>query len=278
MGMLVLPRPAPSRHASGVTAARRVLAFDQDEEFLSTASRLLTGAGFQFRAVRDPVQVQGQVADFKPDVILLDRAVPGTAFAQVSQLLRDSPIPRVFVLADHGERELIRAVQGGATEVMLRPFNEQHAARLAPLLDELARRPKDEKLSREEQVARNFMDVARRNQLRGSLVVNRGTPFEGRVVLKEGALVRASYGPLSGMDAVREILQLEDGQYELDSSLNLPVPKVAQSATSLDGQSLSLGVGDTADIRPVPRVCPGRRSAAAAVSRVWLTLPLTPLG
>src|SRR6185295_18318028 len=97
------------------------------------ASRWLAGAGFQFRAVRDPAQVSGQVADFKPDLILLDRAAPGTAFAHV--------------------------VQAGAVEVMLRPFGEQHAARLGPLLDELARRPKDEKASREEQIARNFMEV-----------------------------------------------------------------------------------------------------------------------
>jgi len=251
-----------------VTGARRVLAFDQDEEFLGAASRLLAGAGFQFKAVRDPAQVSGQVADFKPDLILLDRAAPGTAFAHVVEALRDSPIPKVFVLADHGERELIRAVQAGAVEVMLRPFSEQHAARLGPLLDELARRPKDEKLSREEQIARNFMDVARRNQLRGSLVVNRTTPFEGRVVLKDGALVRASYGPLTGMDAVREILQLEDGNYELDSSLNLPTPKVAQNATTLDGQTLSLGVGDTADIRPRLLAVDDEPHLLALVSRV----------
>ena len=80
-----------------MTAARRVLAFDQDEEFLGTASRLLAGAGFQFRAVRNPAQVQAQVADFKPDLILLDRAAPGTAFAQAVEALRDSPVPRVFV-------------------------------------------------------------------------------------------------------------------------------------------------------------------------------------
>src|SRR5262245_44283204 len=125
---------------AGVTGSRRILAFDQDEGFLGAASRALAAPAFQFLAVRSPDQVLGQVEAFKPELILLDRAAPGTAFAQVNELLRDSPVPRVFVLADHSERELIRAVQAGAVEVMQKPFNDLHAARLGPLLEELERR------------------------------------------------------------------------------------------------------------------------------------------
>src|SRR5204863_1218805 len=132
---------------AGVTGSRRILAFDQDEGFLTAASRALSPS-FQFLAVRDAAQVLAQVEAFKPDLILLDRAVPGTTFAQVNELLRGSAVPRLFVLADHGERELIRAVQEGAVELMQKSFSESHAARLGPLLDELARRPKGEKLSR----------------------------------------------------------------------------------------------------------------------------------
>ena len=107
-----------------------------------------------------------------------------------------------------------------------------------------------ERTTWEEAVARNFLDLARRHKLRGSLVVNRGTPFEGRVVLKDGALVRASYGPLTGTDAVREILQLEDGLYELDASLDHPAERVAHSAVELEeGKGLAL-TGDAAGLRP----------------------------
>jgi len=83
------------------------------------------------------------------------------------------------------------------------------------------------------------------------LAVNQGTPFEGRIVFKEGSVVPAAYRPLAGMDAVREILLLEDGIYELDTSLESPAQRVAHSALELEpGQAIKVGLGDQADIRP----------------------------
>jgi DNA-binding response OmpR family regulator len=235
---------------AGMTGGRRILALDQDEAFLKAAERLLGKAGMELLAVREPAQLPSQLEAFQPDLVLLDRAAPGTGFAQVAEVLRDSNVPLVYVLADAGEKELVRAVRAHGVEVMIKPFGEAHVARISALLEELSKRPKDAKLSWEEKVARNFMDLARRHKLRGSLVVNRGTPFEGRVVLKDGALLRATYGPLTGMDAVREILQLEDGLYELDASLDAPVERVAHSAVELEeGKGLAL-TGDAAGLRP----------------------------
>ena len=228
-----------------MTQARRILAFDQDEAFLEAAGRLMARAGLQFQAVRDPAQVMVQVTAFQPDAVLLDRSGKGTGFAEALEQLRDSNVPLVFVLAETGERALIRAVQAHAVEVMLKPFGEAHIPRLLALLGELAQRPRAEKLTWEERVARNFLDLARRHKLRGSLVVNRGTPFEGRVVFRDGALVRATYGPLSGKDAVREILQVEDGLYEMDASLDQPPERRAVSATQLEEDGpIDLAGGD----------------------------------
>jgi len=234
-----------------VTGARRILVFEQDEAFLRAVERLMSGAGMRVLLVRDPAQLTAQVAAFQPDLILLDRAAPGTAASEAIALLRDTRVPLVFVLANLGERELIRALQAHAVEVLQRPFGGEHVQQLVQLMDELARRPTSENITWEDQVARNFVDLAHRHKLKGTLMVNRGTPFEGRMVLKDGALARAEYGPLTGTDAVREILQMEDGQYELDASLNLPHPKIAHSATELEpGRTLTLGAGDTADVRP----------------------------
>jgi DNA-binding response OmpR family regulator len=234
-----------------VTPARRVLAFDQDTVFLKTASDLLARAGLQVCAVSEAAAVPSQMASFRPDLVLLDRGSPGTAVSEVTALLRNSSIPLVFLLADSSGRELIRALQAHAVEVMHRPFEQDHVNRIAALLDELARRPQVQSVTWEDQVARNLVDLARRHKLHGTLMVNRGTPFEGRVVFREGALQRAAFGPLSGMDAVREILQMEDGQFELDESLNVPGPRTAKSTTQLDdSQAIQLSAADTADIRP----------------------------
>jgi len=234
-----------------VTPARRILAFDQDAAFLKTASDLLTKAGLQVRAVSDPAALMAQVSQFKPDLIVLDRGATGTIAGEVTALLRSSTIPLVFLLSDSSGRELIRALQAHAVEVMHRPFGELEVTRLVRLLEELARRPPIQSVTWDTQVALNLVDLARRHKLQGTLMVNRGTPFEGRVVFKEGALVRAAYGPLTGMEAVREILQLEDGLFELDESLNVPLPRTAKSITQLDdSQAIQLSAADTADIRP----------------------------
>jgi len=234
-----------------VTPARRVLAFDQDASFLKTVHDLLVRAGLLVCTVSEPAAVLAQVASFRPDVILLDRGSPGTATGEVTTLLRSSSVPLVFLLGDSSGRELLRALQAHAVEVMHRPFGEEHVTRLARLLDELAARPAIRSATWEDQVARNLVDLARRHKLHGTLMVNRGTPFEGRVVFREGALQRAAYGPLAGMDAVREILQMEEGQFELDESLNVPGPKTAKSLTQIDdSQAIQLSAADTADIRP----------------------------
>ncbi len=235
-----------------MTGARRVLAFDQDASFLKTAGDLLTKVGLLFCAVSDPSVLLREMGSFRPDLVLLDRGSPGTATGEVTTLLRNSTVPLVFVLADASGRELIRALQAHAVDVIQRPFGDlEHGARLLALLDELAQRPPIQSVAWDTQVAQNLADLARRHQLNGTLMVNRGTPFEGRVVFREGALQRASYGPLSGMDAVREILQLEDGQFELDDSLNVPGPRTARSLTQLDdSQAIQLSAADTADIQP----------------------------
>jgi len=233
---------------AGVTGGRRILAFEQDEAFLEAVERLLGKAGLQVLSVRDPARLSAELGAFRPDLVLLDRAVRG--FAQVAEVLRDSSVPLVYVLSDSSPKELIRAVRAHGVEVMIKPFSEPHVARVQALLEELSRRPKGERTTWEEAVARNFMDLAKRHKLRGSLVVNRGTPFEGRVVLKDGALLRAAYGPLTAMDAVREILQLEDGLYELDATLDQPAERVAHSAVELEeGKGLALA-GDAAGLRP----------------------------
>src|SRR6185436_9627190 len=111
-----------------------------------------------------------------------------------------SSVPLAFVLADSSGRELIRALQAHAVEVLHRPFGDpEHVTSLVGLLGDLQGRLKIESATWEDQVARNLLDLARRHKLHGTLMVNRGTPFEGRVVFREGALQRAAYGPLAGM-------------------------------------------------------------------------------
>ncbi|HVE83314.1 MAG TPA: response regulator [Myxococcales bacterium] len=234
-----------------MTEPRRILAFDQDEFFLRAAGRALSEAGLRFCAVAEPAALEEQIQAFKPELILADRAAASSMAGDVAGLLRRTNIPLLYVVSDAGVRELIRALQAHAVEVMLKPFGRDHPNRIVQLLEELTRRQAAEG-AWDSQVARNFVNLARRHRMHGTLLVNRGTPFEGRAVFKDGDLLRASYGPLLGMDAVREILQLEDASYELDAALEHPDLKIARSTTELEpGRALPpISTGDTVDHRP----------------------------
>src|SRR5262245_53573610 len=178
------PDRLPRAKLAAVTVARRILAFDQDEVPLKAAERLLSGAGLKVLPVHDLPQLTAQVTAFKPDLILLNLTAPSTAASEAIALLRDVRVPLVFVLEDLSERALVRAVQAHAVEVIHWPLGQDHLQPLVELLDELAKQPQQggQTVSWEEQIAHNFMDLARRRKLHGTLMVNRGTPFEGRVV------------------------------------------------------------------------------------------------
>jgi DNA-binding response OmpR family regulator len=232
------------------------MAVDDDALFLKSVEDHLAQAGMEFLGVREPTRAVPESKTFEPDLILMDRAMKVLTGGEVIRSLRAFPqtagIPVVFVLADSSERELIRALQAGAVDVMHKPFGPEHVARIRALLEELASRAPSAALTREDIVARNFLDFARRTHIHGTLVVNRGTPFEGRVTFQRGDLLRADYGPLGGMEAVRELLQLEDGLFEFDGSIERPPVRIAKNATELGTSPTSVTPvpGDPGQVKP----------------------------
>jgi DNA-binding response OmpR family regulator len=232
----------------------RILVFAEDPFFLKKSGEHLKGAGLELMPVQQPRDVLSQVLQFKPDLILIDQVAPGGSASEVVGLLRGAVgvagIPLAFVLADVGGRELVRALRAGAVEVMSKPVGPVQVERITQLLESLAKAPPATCATWEEQVAQNFVDIVRRHKLSGALLVNRGTSFEERISFKDGALGRASYGPLLGMDAIREILQREDVVFERDSAPDGPPPRIPHDFTHFKRDQPGLGPGDTVDIRP----------------------------
>lgn len=231
------------------------MAVDDDPLFLKIVEDHLTQGGMEFHGLREPTRVVPESKSFEPDLILMDRTMRVLTGGEVIRSLRAFPqtagIPVAFVLADNSERELIRALQAGAVDVMHKPFGPEHVTRIRALLEELGARGPAGPITREDMIAANFLDFARRTQLHGTLLVNRGTPFEGRVAFQRGALLRADYGPLGGMEAVRELLQLEEGLFELDGTTERPAVRIAQNATELLQTAAVTPVpGDPAQVKP----------------------------
>jgi DNA-binding response OmpR family regulator len=237
-----------------VPSPARILAIDDDATFLKIVEDHLVAAGMEVRTLREPTRAVPEAKAFAPDLILMDRAMKVLTGGEVLRSLRafteTAFIPVAFLVSDAGERELIRSIQAGAVDVMRKPFGPEHVNRIRTLLIELQQRPGPVAVTREEEVARNFVDFARRTQMHGTLVVNRGTPFEGRVVFQTGKLLRADYGPLAGVDAIRELLLLEDGVFELDGTIDRPPVRIVESTREVTPYAVTPIPGNPNEMKP----------------------------
>lgn len=126
-----------------------VYAVDDDEGMRGALKRVFRAAGFGFEAF-DSAQVLLERGDFsKPDVLLLDIAMPGISGLELLSILieRDVRVPVVFLTGTHSVAMAVTAMQRGAADFLEKPFdNEQLVARVRraaqhrPQVDMRARR------------------------------------------------------------------------------------------------------------------------------------------
>ena len=117
-----------SRHDAHT--AGRVLFVDDDADVLKAAALLLGRHGLSLTAARDPLEARSRMAAEPVDVVLLDLnfargATDGEeGFRCLQQLLADDPRAVVVVVTGHsGIAVAVRAMQAGATDFVMKPWN-----------------------------------------------------------------------------------------------------------------------------------------------------------
>ncbi len=199
---------------------RRVLLADDDALFLRLVEDQLKSVGIATACVREPTRVVPIATSFEPHLIVMDRNMPVLTGTEVIRSLRAFPqtenIPVVFLMGDDREGEILKALRGGAVDVLLKPFTEGHTARVVSVLDEAPNyRPAPLPMTDDGLLA-SVLRYNQRLRRSGTLVLNPSTPFEGRARFEEGKLASAEYGPLFGRDALREMLWFEDGSWRFE--------------------------------------------------------------
>ncbi len=96
-----------------------------DHAILSAGLRALLGYYDDIEIVgeaRDGTEAVELVAELRPDVVLMDIAMPGLSGVEATRLIREQhPDTRVLVLSQHGERQYVLAVlQAGASGYILK--------------------------------------------------------------------------------------------------------------------------------------------------------------
>ena len=130
--------------ASEALADAPILMVDDERANILVLERLLQKAGYRnVRSTTDPRTVLGLVAEFQPDLLLLDLKMPGLHGFEILELLRvgsaassEPGLPVLVLTADATKETKRRALAAGATDFLTKPFDlDEVLLRIANMLD-----------------------------------------------------------------------------------------------------------------------------------------------
>ncbi len=123
---------------------RRILIAEDEESIVASLEFLMRRAGFETRVARNGEAAVACLAEFRPDLVLLDLMLPGRSGFEVCREIRAGPrgeATRVLMLtAKGGSSDEAGGMDAGADDYMTKPFSTHDlVARVRALLGEPAR-------------------------------------------------------------------------------------------------------------------------------------------
>lgn len=105
----------------------RVLIVDDDEGVTSVVKRALDRDAYQTATAHDVAEARAQLADFRPDAVVLDILMPGVdGLTFCRELRRDHPaIGILMVTAKDAAFDQIAGLDAGADDYLVKPFSLQ---------------------------------------------------------------------------------------------------------------------------------------------------------
>jgi two-component system response regulator VicR len=118
-------KPEPSRAiGSADLDDRRVLVVDDDPTVVEVVSDYLRSAGFIVDSVTDGFAAIEAAARIGPDIVVLDRMLPGIDGIEACRRIRAvSATPIILLTALGSEEERIRGLEAGADDYLTKPFS-----------------------------------------------------------------------------------------------------------------------------------------------------------
>ena len=115
---------APSSAADRPLDGRRVLVVDDDATLLEIVATYLSAAGAVVDTAADSVIALELAAAREPDLVVLDRMIPGVDGLTVARRLRDTSTVPIIMLTALGEPEhRIEGLEAGADDYLSKPFS-----------------------------------------------------------------------------------------------------------------------------------------------------------
>src|SRR5690606_18216817 len=124
------------------SAMASVLVVEDDANVRTALIRELTVRSHVVRSVGTAMDALREVTQAPPDVVVLDLGLPDLDGAEVLKMLRGiSDVPVIIATARDDEPEIVRLLNAGADDYLIKPFSIEHlSARLPAVLRRSARR------------------------------------------------------------------------------------------------------------------------------------------
>jgi CheY-like chemotaxis protein len=116
-------------------AGQRIALVDDDAQVRTSLADMLTSAGAEVREAHDGAAGIALVAAMRPDLLVVDFAMPDMTGAQVVERIRaDFPELPVVLVTGFADSEKLAAVTGPRVAVLWKPFEAQELLRKAASL------------------------------------------------------------------------------------------------------------------------------------------------
>ncbi len=114
----------------------RVLLVEDDAEIRIALVRALSDRGHAVRAVGTAMAGIREVTAWTPEVVVLDLGLPDLdGVVTLSMIRAASSVPVIIATARDGENEIVRMLNAGADDYLVKPFSADHlAARVTAVL------------------------------------------------------------------------------------------------------------------------------------------------
>ena len=108
----------------------RLFIVEDDELLAKNTATIMAKAGMEVRFVNDPLNALDSLADFDPDLILLDLYMPGCSGLELAKLIRQDPrfktIPLVYLSKETETNQILAAFEAGADDFIFKPVKYRY--------------------------------------------------------------------------------------------------------------------------------------------------------
>ena len=108
----------------------RVLIIDDSRTQALHTERVLASAGMLTRSLTDPIRTMAELADFQPDLIILDLYMPACTGPELAKVIRHSDryvsVPIIYLSAEDDLDKQLDAMSEGGDDFLTKPFRSRH--------------------------------------------------------------------------------------------------------------------------------------------------------